>query len=315
VSAIGLGGMSLGGAFGPTDQAESFDCLDAAWEAGIDWLDTADIYGPEVSERVIGAWLAARGHPVRLATKGAIRPGPPRRIDNSAAWLRRALEGSLRRLGVARVDVYYVHRRDPAVPIEDLAGFMGRLIEAGTIGGWGLSEVAPATLRRAHAVTPVAAVQSEYSLWTRQPDLGLIRACADLGVAFVAFSPLGRSMLTDRPVDPAALDAADFRRGNPRFMGENHAANLARTDAFRRFARDRGWTAAATALAWVLDRAPHVIPIPGTRTAAHLRDWAGGAAIRLSAEDHAEIDRLLPPGFAAGDRYSDAQMAGIERYC
>ena len=315
VSAIGLGCMSLGGVFGATTEAESHACLDAALAAGIDFLDTANLYGAGRSEEVIGTWLKSRKPQVTIATKAAIVPGPPRVIRNDESHLRAELHASLRRLGRERVELFYVHRRQGDLPVEELAETMARLIAEGKIGGWGLSEIAPATLRRAHAVCPVTAVQSEYSLWSRQPELGLIRACAELGVAFVPFSPLGRGMLTDAPPDPAGFGPADFRRTNPRFLPPNFAANLAIIGGFRTFARARGWTTAAAALAWVLDRGDHLIPIPGTRTSAHLADWQGAETIRLTDEDRAEIDRLLPPGFAHGDRYADSQTMAIERYC
>ncbi|MFN6979711.1 MAG: aldo/keto reductase, partial [Gemmobacter sp.] len=314
VGAIGLGCMSFGGAYGPTDLAASRACLDAAWAAGIDHLDIANIYGQGVCETVVGDWLADRRHPVTLATKGGIVAGPDRRFDNSPAHLRAELDGSLRRLRVDHVALYYLHRRDPSVPIEDVAGLMADLVAAGKIGGWGLSEVAPATLRRAHAIHPVRAVQSEYSLWTRLPELGMIRACTELGVAFVAFSPLGRGMFGDAPVDPARFPPGDFRLTNPRFTAPNLAANEAAIAPLRAFARSRGWPLAALALAWVLDRAPHVHAIPGTRTAAHLADWLPAAGIALTEADRAEIDRLLPPGFAHGARYASSAAAGVEEY-
>jgi len=315
VSAIGLGCMSFAGFFGATDEAESLACLDAAHDRGIDFLDTSNIYGMGLSETVIGTWLATRRHPVTLATKAGIVAGPPRRFDNSDAHLRTELEASLKRLRRDHVELFYIHRREQARPIEDVVGSLSRLIEEGKIGGYGLSEVSPATLRRACAVHPARAVQNEYSLWSRQPDLGLIRACAELGVAFVPFSPLARGMLSDSPPDPARMAEQDFRRTIPRFQEPNHSANRGAIDGFAGFARSRGWTTAAAALAWVLDRGPHLIPIPGTRSAAHLADWAGAGQIRLTDADRAEIDRLLPPGFAHGDRYSDAQIVGVERYC
>lgn len=313
VSAIGLGCMSFGGIFGATNEAESLAALDAAHAAGIDFLDTANIYGMGVSETVIGKWLSTRRPAgIVLATKASIVNGPPRRFDNSEAHLREELEASLRRLGVDHVDLFYIHRRDVSIPVEEVAGTLSRLIEEGKIGGYGLSEIAPSTLRRAHAVHPCMAVQNEYSLWSRQPELGLVRACAELGVAFIPFSPLARGMLGDVPL-PLPNDG--FRKGNPRFMEPNFSANTGMIDGFRAFARSRGWTTAAAALAWVLDRGDHLIPIPGTRSAAHLAEWQRADAIRLTDEDRAAIDRILPPGFAHGDRYSDEQIVGVERYC
>lgn len=315
VSAIGLGAMSFAGVFGPTDQAESFACLDAAVEAGVDFIDTANVYGMGRSESVLGAWLKDRKARVALATKGGIVNGPARRFDNSEAHLRAELEGSLRRLGRDRVELYYIHRRDPSVPVEEMAGTLARFVAEGKIGGYGLSEVSPATLRRAHAVHPVRAVQSEYSLWTRLPELGMIQACAGLGVAFVPFSPLARGMLGRAMLDMESLAEGDFRRTIPRLGPENYAANARAIEGFRAFARLRGWPVAGLAIAWLLDRGPHLIPIPGTRTAAHLRDWAAACDIGLSDADRDEIGRLLPVGFAQGDRYGDTQMIGVERYC
>jgi len=314
VSAIGLGCMSFAGAFGPTTEAESFACLDAAQEAGVDFLDTSNIYGMGVSETVIGRWLASRRAEMVIATKAGIVAGPPRSFDNSEAHLRSELEGSLRRLGREHVELFYIHRRDTRVPLEDVVGTLSRLIEEGKIGGYGLSEVAPATLRRAHAVHPCRAVQNEYSLWTRQPELGLIRACAELGVAFVPFSPVARGMMGDIAL---TLDQVQdgFRARNPRFMEPNFSANTAIIDGFRAFAAARGVPTAQLALAWVLAQGDHLIPIPGTRSAAHLRELAGAAGLELTPEDMAQIDRLLPPGFAHGDRYSDNQIRGVERYC
>lgn len=309
VGAIGLGTMSFGGIFGPTDEATSLACLDAAVEAGITHLDTADIYGTGLSERIIGTW----GRPdIHLATKCGIVSGPPRGARNDEAYVRESLEGSLRRLKRDHVDLFYVHRRQPDIPVEDLAGTMGRLVQEGKIGGYGLSEVAPATLRRAHAEHPVTAIQNELSLWTRLPLLGLVQACRDLGVAFVAFSPLGRGMFGRNPPARDFRPGIDFRDTNPRFTEPNFSANLAAVAPFRAFCAARGWTVPGTALAWVLAQGDHVIAIPGTRTADHLRDWQ---VPPLDAADLAEIERILPAGFAHGDRYGDHQIAFVERYC
>lgn len=315
VSAIGLGCMSFGGIFGPTDEAASQRCLDAALDHGITFLDTANIYGMGVSEEVIGRFLKRSRAQVTLATKAAIVSGPPRRFDNSEAHLRAELEASLRRLGTSHVDLFYIHRREEARPIEEVVGHLKRLIDDGKIGGYGLSEVSPGTLRRAHAVHPCRAVQNEYSLWTRQPELGLIRTCAELGVAFVPFSPLARGVFGDPPVDAHALPPGDFRRTIPRFNEPDWSLNMDRIAPFRAFCRVRGWTVPAAALAWILDRGPHLIPIPGTRTAENLAAWAGASDIALTAEDRAEIARLLPEGFTYGDRYGHDQASTVERYC
>jgi aryl-alcohol dehydrogenase-like predicted oxidoreductase len=314
VSALGLGCLSFGGIFGPTTEADSLATLDAAWEAGITFLDTANIYGRGVSETVIGTWLRTRGHRPHIATKAGFTDDPARRIDNRPDHLRRELEGSLRRLGQDHVTLFYAHRRDPEVPVEDLAGTMQRLVEEGKILGYGLSEIAPATLERAHAVHPVMAVQNEYSLWTRQPDLGLIRLCARLGVAFVPFSPLARGVFGTPMADPATFAAGEFRTRIPRFQPRNWPHNRDRLQAFHAHAVSRGFSPAALALAWVLDRGPHLIPIPGTRTAEHLHAWRAAPGIDLTDDDREAIDRLLPAGWAWGDRYDDAQAALAERY-
>lgn len=317
VSAIGLGCLSFGGIFGATTDDDSLRCLDAAADRGIDFLDTANIYGAGRSETVIGQWLRARGSARRpvIATKASIIPGKPPRFDNSAAHLRAELEGSLRRLGVDHVDLFYIHRREQTRPVEEVVETLAALIREGKIGGYGLSEVAPETVRRAHAVHPVRAVQNEYSVWTRQPELGLIQTCADLGIAFVPFSPLARGAFGRAALDPTRLPPGEFRMTMPRFQPDHWPRNAARTEAARAYATERGWTLAAMALAWVLDRGDHIIPIPGTRTADHLSDWDGAATIRFTPEDRAQINRLLPAGWASGDRYGDEQAMAVERYC
>ncbi|QIE41401.1 aldo/keto reductase [Rhodobacteraceae bacterium SC52] len=314
VGAIGFGAMSFGGLFGATNDDASMECLDAALAAGIDFWDTANIYGMGISERVIGEYLSAHNPDVVLATKCGIVPGPPRRFDNSADHIRAELESSLKKLNRDKVDLYYIHRREQERPVEDVVETLASLIEEGLIGGYGLSEVAPSTIRRAHAVHPCRAVQNEYSLWTRQPELGVIQTCAELGIAFVAFSPLARGMFGDPPVDPTAMHGGDWRRTNPRFVEPNHTANRAAIDTFRNFAAAKGWTTAAAALAWTLQQGEHILPIPGTRTAAHLNEWIGADEITFSDADKTEITRLLPAGFAHGDRYSYEQLVGVERY-
>lgn len=314
VSALGLGCLSFGGIFGPTTEAESLRTLDAAWDHGINFLDTANIYGKGVSESVIGTWLATRRHRPLIATKAAFTEDPARRIDNRPEHLRAELEGSLKRLGTDHVALFYAHRHDPQIPAEDLAGTMQRLQEEGKILGYGLSEVAPYTLARAHAVHPVTAVQNEYSLWTRQPELGLIQRCADLGVAFVPFSPLARGVFGTPMADPASFAQGEFRTRIPRFHPENWPHNRLKLLAFHDHAHSRGISPAALALAWLLDRGSHILPIPGTRSAEHLLDWVAAPEIDLTDEDRDSIDRLLPVGWAWGDRYDDAQSGTAERY-
>ena len=316
VSAIGLGGMSFSGIFGTTNKEESFECLDAARDHGITFIDTAEIYGKGLSEEFIGEYQKARGHSFKIATKGGIIIGGIRgEAVNSEKALRKALEGSLKRLRIEHVELYYIHRRDFSIEIENVTETLAKFKREGKIGGFGFSEIAPSSLRRAHAVHPVAAAQNEYSLWTRYPDLGMLQTCRELGVTFVPFSPLARGMLTNSYPVPAKFPATDFRKNMPRFLEPNFSANCNLISTFRDFTRSRGWRTTEVALAWVLDQGEQLVPIPGTRSAAHLKEWVGASEINFSDEDRAEIKRILPVGFAHGDRYSDEQIVGVERYC
>ncbi|CAN5709498.1 aldo/keto reductase [soil metagenome] len=315
IGLIGLGCLSFSGFYGATNEEESHRTLARAADLGIDHLDTANVYGAGVSESVIGGFLRKTGARFTIATKAGITRNPDHPFDNAPDYLRRCLEESLRRLGVEHVDLYYVHRREQARPIEEVVETLARFRKEGKIGAIGLSEVAPSTLERASAVHPIAAVQSEYSLWTRLPELGLVAACARHGAALMAFSPLARGMFTASPPDPAKLDEKDFRKRNPRFMAPNAAYNLATAARLAAYARDNGHSPEALALAWLLHRAPHVVPLPGTRSAEHLAANAKGAEIALTAAQIAEIEDLLPAGFAHGNRYSAAQDIGPERYC
>lgn len=320
VHPIGFGAMSFAGFYGPTTDVESLATLAHAMALGVTHWDTSNVYGEGLSERVIGAYFKA--HPgardkVHLATKGGIKRAPGshvRTFDNSADYLRSTLEGSLERLGVSKVDLYYIHRREAERPIEEVQATLARFVEEGLIGGVGYSEIAPASLRRAHKVHPVMAVQSEYSLWTRTPENGLLQACAELGVTFVAFSPLGRAMLADAAPEPAVLPRQDFRAGNPRFTDENYRRNQTLLTPFYAMARAKGLTPATLALAWVLDQGPHIVPIPGTRSVAHLTENALAREVVLTDDDRRLIGELLPLGFAHGDRYTDGQWLGVERY-
>ena len=315
VSAIGIGAMSFAGVYGAATEAEAHAVLDAALGLGIDHIDTSNIYGAGRSEAMIGSFLGGREGLFRIATKAGVRnEGGRRWFDNSAAHLEAELDASLKRLGLPCVDLFYVHRRDPELPIEAVAEALGRLVEKGKARAIGFSEIAPASLRRAAAVHPVAAVQSEYSLQTRLPELGLVQACAAVGTALVAFSPVGRGLLTDSPPTAEKLTEIPFLARNPRFQAPNLAANLALTDGFRRLAAEMGTPAAALAIAWLLARGPAVIPIPGTRSVAHLRELAAGAALALSDEDLARVESVLPVGWAHGDRYSAEQWVGPEKY-
>lgn len=317
VGEVAFGAMSFGGFFGSTDMATSHRTLDRALDLGVTHIDTALIYGPYTSEDFIGEYLrknpAARKRFV-IATKGGINPNP-RKFDNSPAFLRQCLESSLKRLGADYVELYYVHRRDQSIPIEDVVGALADLKREGKIGGIGFSEISPSSLERAAKVHPVAAVQNEYSLWSRQPELGLLQACKRLGTTFVAFSPVARGVLTDVDLDPATFADSDFRKRSPRFEPPNFKPNMERIAQFRAFAKSRGWSTAALAVAWVLRQGGHIIPIPGTRTPGHLAETAAAADIALTEADLQEIAGILPPGFAHGHRYSDQQQIGVEQYC
>lgn len=315
VGAIGLGCMNFGGMYGPATEDQSLATLARAVDLGVDHLDTADVYGDGLSETLIGQFLKTTGAQVSIATKAGITRKRDKPFDNSPEYLRTSLEGSLRRLGVDHVDLYYIHRRDAARPIEDVIDTMARFVAEGKIGAIGLSEVSPATLERAHAIHPIAAVQAEYSIWTRLPELGMVQACARIGASLVAFSPLGRGMLTDTPPDPTTFHEGDFRRANPRFLEPNFSHNLARVRRFIDYAHGEGLRASTLALAWVLARGPHVIPIPGTRSAAHLAEDAKAAELDLTPDQIARIEEILPVGFAHGDRYNAVQGAGPESYC
>lgn len=318
VGAIGLGCMSFAGFYGPTDMAESHATLKKAMDLGIDFLDTSNIYGMGRSEEVIGAFIKDNPGFFTIATKGGIKIDPvakTRGFDNNDTYLRAKLEGSLKRLGVDHVALYYIHRRDQSIPIEDVVGTLMKFKQEGKIGGFGFSEISPASLRRAASVGKVMAVQSEYSLWTRLPELGMVQACRELGVTFVPFSPLGRGIFGRETLDPKTFGDTDFRKHNPRFTEPNFSLNVKAVKPFKRYAADKGVSPAALALAWVLAQSGDMIPIPGTRSAAHLEEIAAAATLSLSPAEIAEIENILPVGFAHGARYSDKQVIGIERYC
>lgn len=314
VGAIALGCMSFGGFYGETDEAESHRTLARALDLGVTHLDTSNIYGAGRSEEVIGSFLKGKKGSFTIATKAGIKVGPPRGFDNDPAYLRECLEGSLKRLSIDHVDLFYIHRRDQGIPIEDVVGTLIRFKEEGKIGGIGFSEISPASLERAAAVHPVMAVQSEYSLWTRLPELGLVQACARHGTALVAFSPLARGMFADAMPDPARFHEKDFRRTNPRFIEPNFGLNKEKIALFNAYAHEKGHSPSSLALAWLLARAPHVIPIPGTRSPKHLQQDAAGADIVLTPKDIEEIEAILPVGFAHGARYNNQQSIGAEGY-
>jgi aryl-alcohol dehydrogenase-like predicted oxidoreductase len=313
VSAIGLGTMSLAGTYGPTDQDEAVGTIHKALDLGLTMIDTADFYGPGTSEKIVGTALADRPGEAVLATKFGMRRGPTGmpQVDGSPEWIKQACDGSLQRLGVDTIDLYYQARLDPNVPIEDSVGAMAELVAAGKVRYLGLSEVSPRTLRRAQAVHPIAALQTEYSLWERHVEKEILPTCRQLGVAFVAYSPLGRGFLTGQIASPEDLGADDQRRHHPRFQGDNFDRNRSLVAAADRVAAAKGITLAQLALAWLLAR--DVIPIPGTRRAAHLESNAAAVDIELSAAELAELDRAIPAGSTAGQRYPEPVMRGIDQ--
>ena len=318
ISAIGLGCMGMSEFYGATDDAQSHSTMARALEVGVNFFDSADIYGFGHNETLIGEFLKAGGPARRaqvvLATKfGIVRAAGAyeRRIDNTPAYVQSACEASLKRLGVEAIDVYYCHRRNPDVPVEDMVGAMAQLVQAGKVKQLGLSEVSSATLRKAHAVHPIAAVQSEYSLWARDPETDMLATCAELGTTFVAYSPLGRAFLTGA-LDKASLASNDFRNILPRFTGAASDTNQAMVDGLGRFAAGKGMTNAQVALAWLLCKHPHVVPIPGTRRINYLEQNAAAAGFVLSPADTAELDALFPPEAVKGGRYPEAGMVGIE---
>ncbi|WP_223422204.1 aldo/keto reductase [Tateyamaria pelophila] len=318
VSEVGLGCWSFGGSYGPTTEAESHNTLAAARDLGVDFLDTANVYGMGVSEAAIGSFLKGNAGGFTIATKAGIQPASatnPRGFNNKPDYLRGELEASLSLLGLDHVDLYYMHRRDPDLEIEDVMETLLAFKAEGKIGGIGFSEISPASLRRAAAVGPVDAVQSEYSLWSRQPDLGLIQSCKALGVAFVPFSPLARGMFAPTPPDPTTFKKGHFRTGTPRFSEPNFSHNVNQIEAFKAFANDLDTSMIVLAIAWCLARGDHLIPIPGTRSASHLEECVMGSRFAMTDDIMARIEEILPVGWAHGDRYDRDQWPGVEGYC